>query len=126
VRCVGAGQSVVPALRDHGRGGGRGGEVVAGLIFLRGGRDRQVSAARRASGLGGWLRRCRRSTGPSAWAGGYVGGGGAGGPRPGRREPIHGGSGAASMPLTPGRRPPTPPPRTFRWRCGQGPGAPPS
>src|SRR5690606_25939777 len=87
-------------------GGGRGGEVVAGLIFLRGGRDRQVSAARRASGLGGWLRRCRRSTGPSAWAGGYVGGGGAGGPRPGRREPIHGGSGAASMPLTPGRRPP--------------------
>src|SRR5690606_29105627 len=67
-----------------GRGGGRGGEVVAGLIFLRGGRDRRVSAARRALGLGGWRPRCRRRAGASAWAGGYVGVGGAPDPRPGR------------------------------------------
>src|SRR5690606_791706 len=44
-----------------------------------------------------------------------------GGPRPGRREPVHGGSGAASMPLTPGRRPPTPPPRTIAGAAAEGP-----
>src|SRR5690606_17184631 len=65
-----------------------------------------VSAACRALGL------C---------AGCYLGGGGVGGPRPGRREPVHGGFSATSMSPKPGRRPPTPPPRTMAGAAAEGP-----
>src|SRR5690606_40788574 len=65
--------------------------------------------------------RCRWRVGPSAFAGGYLGGGGVGGPRPGRREPVHGGFSATSMSPKPGRRPPTPPPRTIAGATAEGP-----
>src|SRR5690606_4875176 len=39
----------------------------------------------------------RWSAGPSAVAGGYLGGGGVGGPRPGRREYVHVGFSATSV-----------------------------
>jgi hypothetical protein len=59
--------------------------------------------------------------GPRPLRGGYLGGGGVGGPRPGRREPVHGGFSATSVSPKPGRRPPTPPPRTMAGAAAEGP-----
>src|SRR5690606_1274511 len=64
---------------------------------------------------------CRWSVGPSATAGCSLGGGGVGGPRPGRREPVHGGFSATSVSPKPGRRPPPPPPRIFAGAAAEGP-----
>src|SRR5690606_1405469 len=64
---------------------------------------------------------CRWSAGPSAVAGSCLGGGGVGGPRPGRREYVHVGFSATSVSPKPGRRPPTPPPRTIAGAAAEGP-----